>query len=121
MDFPKTGIIPEALTTESVNGFPPERVEVYPNFMVKRGSPSYPSVRLLGQLFNRCKEIEDIIYAEQLNEFEQTINMDDCLLISGDSWYVPAAEVAYKEYSNIIGVCFGNLIFVLSINILGYV
>lgn len=116
VDFPKSGHTPEDLRNKWQGDVPPETVERYPNFMCRTGSSSYKSTRLLGDLFNRVTEVQEIIRVEELVTSEENIQLDESVLIAGDAEYEAEASDAYGEYCAMIGV----IIVVVSLQSLFY-
>ena len=72
--------------------------------MCKNNTASYKSLRLLGDLYNRCVEIKEILRIEEISEAKE-IKLDRSVFVPNDSSYEAAAQNAYMEYSSIIEVC----------------
>ena len=72
--------------------------------MCRASSSSYKSTRLLGNLFNRVIEVQEIIRVEELVSSNENIKLDESVLIPGDAAYEGEASEAYGEYCAMIGV-----------------
>ena len=105
VDFPKTGVAPvvaeEALELVRDKG--------YPDFMEKEGTPSYPSSKLLGEMYRSAKyvcyetnEYKHIPYNSNVNDLDgnfRNISTHN-LYVAGCELYLRGADRLYREYSN---------------------
>ena len=93
VDYPKTGIKPkipeEAIAIVSKKG--------YPDFMEKKFEESYPSQKILGELYRYCKEVT---YPFELDMKEHPDVRDDLefMHIDGFEKYLNDAENVYEFY-----------------------
>ncbi|KAG6957113.1 hypothetical protein JG688_00011107 [Phytophthora aleatoria] len=67
----------------------------YPDFMQKKDKPSYPSKKILGKMYRRCKAIYDTTMTKGVSQMPIR---DDHFLISGYTDYVEQAQLLYRQY-----------------------
>ncbi|KAF1773732.1 P-loop containing nucleoside triphosphate hydrolase [Phytophthora cactorum] len=67
----------------------------YPDFMQKKDKPSYPSKKILGNMYRRCKAIYDTTMTKGMSQMPIR---DDHFLISGYTDYVEQAQLLYRQY-----------------------
>uniref|UniRef100_A0A914E5F4 RNA-dependent RNA polymerase n=2 Tax=Acrobeloides nanus TaxID=290746 RepID=A0A914E5F4_9BILA len=104
LDFPKTGISPDALKPKWENEQPPERCERWADFFEKSHEPAYASPRLVGQLYRRVKEVDDIL-AIAMNENDvTTIHQDPLLDVDGWQHFSDTAAQDYHRYKTQIQI-----------------
>ena len=86
VDAPKTGNWP---STEDIR-----RIEKRPDFMMKSDKPSYPSEKVIGKLFRRCRKFKDATS----EKYDQNLRLDKSLLLLGDDSFVENAKEVYYWY-----------------------
>ncbi|RLN56712.1 hypothetical protein BBJ28_00013763 [Nothophytophthora sp. Chile5] len=69
--------------------------KVYPDFMQNKEKPSYPSSKVLGKMYRRCKAIMDTTMAKGVSRMPAR---DDHFLVSGYTDYIVQADVLYRQY-----------------------
>ncbi|GMF51468.1 unnamed protein product [Phytophthora fragariaefolia] len=67
----------------------------YPDFMQNKDKPSYPSKKILGKMFRRCKAIFDSTMTKGVSQMRLR---DDHFLISGYIDYLDQAKMLYRQY-----------------------
>ena len=86
VDAPKTGKWPQ---------MPKMRpLEKYPDFMMKSDKASYPSDKLLGKLYRRCRKFKDTVSEKHM----QKMRVDSSFLLSGHAEYIDEAREVYEQY-----------------------
>ena len=86
VDAPKTGKWPQ---------MPKMRpLKKYPDFMMKSDKASYPSDKLLGKLYRRCRKFKDLASEKH----SQKMRVDSSFLLSGHDEYIDKAREVYKQY-----------------------
>ena len=86
VDAPKTGKLPK------MQGI--GEIKAYPDFMMKRDKPSYPSDKVLGKLYRRCRKFQDAAS----EKFDQKMRIDKSLLLQGNDRYIEEARESYQQY-----------------------
>ena len=86
VDAPKTGKWPKM---EGIG-----KIKAYPDFMMKRDKPSYPSDKVLGKLYRRCRKFQDAAS----EKFNQKMRIDKSLLLQGYDRYIEGARESYQKY-----------------------
>uniref|UniRef100_A0AC35UCD8 RNA-directed RNA polymerase n=1 Tax=Rhabditophanes sp. KR3021 TaxID=114890 RepID=A0AC35UCD8_9BILA len=61
VDFAKTGVFPEKLTSKGTKSCPPEQSKIVPDFIETRYKFSYQSNRLVGQLYRRLNTLQNLL------------------------------------------------------------
>ena len=86
VDAPKTGKWPQ---------MPKMRpLQKYPDFMMKSDKASYPSDKLLGKLYRRCRKFKDTVSEKHM----QKMRVDSSFLLSGHAEYIDEAQEVYEQY-----------------------
>ncbi|TDH71048.1 hypothetical protein CCR75_004631 [Bremia lactucae] len=67
----------------------------YPDFMQNKEKPSYPSKKVLGKMYRRCKAIFDSTMTKGVSQMPIR---DDTFLISGYTEYIQSATMLYHQY-----------------------
>ncbi|KAJ8569256.1 hypothetical protein ON010_g6007 [Phytophthora cinnamomi] len=67
----------------------------YPDFMQNKEKPSYPSKKVLGKMFRRCKAIFDTTMTKGVSQMPLR---DDHFLATGYTDYVEHANMLYRQY-----------------------
>jgi ERCC4-related helicase len=67
----------------------------YPDFMQNKDKPSYPSRKILGKMFRRCKAIIDTTMVKGASQMPVR---DDKFLTLGYTDYVDEAKMLYRQY-----------------------
>lgn len=86
VDAPKTGKWPK------MPKMPP--LKKYPDFMMKSDRPSYPSDKLLGKLYRRCRKFKDTASERH----SQKMRVDKSFLLPGHDKYIEEARELYQRY-----------------------
>ena len=86
VDAPKTGKWPKM---PSIG-----KTKACPDFMMKRDKPSYPSDKVLGKLYRRCRKFQDAAS----EKFNQKVRIDKFLLLQGYDRYIEEARESYQQY-----------------------
>ena len=86
VDAPKTGKWPKMPKTGLL--------KKYPDFMMKSDKASYPSDKLLGKLYRRCRKFKDTA-SEKHN---QKMRVDSVFLLSGQDEFIDKAREVYEQY-----------------------
>ena len=86
VDAPKTGKWP---STKGIR-----RIEKRPDFMMKSDKPSYPSEKVIGKLFRRCRKFKDATS----EKYDQNLRLDKSLLLPGNDIFVENAKEVYNWY-----------------------
>ena len=86
VDAPKTGKWPQ------MQGI--GKIKACPDFMMKRDKPSYPSDKVLGKLYRRCRKFQDAAS----EKFNQKMRIDKFLLLQGYDRYIEEARESYQQY-----------------------
>ena len=86
VDAPKTGKWPK------MQGI--GKIKACPDFMMKRDKPSYPSDKVLGKLYRRCRKFQDAAS----EKFDQKMRIDKSLLLQGNDRYIEEARESYQQY-----------------------
>ena len=86
VDAPKTGKWPKMPKMKPL--------ENYPDFMMKSDKASYPSDKLLGKLYRRCRKFKDTASEKH----EQKMRVDSSFLLSGHGEYIDEAREVYELY-----------------------
>ncbi|KAM7444491.1 hypothetical protein ABFA07_006888 [Porites harrisoni] len=86
VDAPKTGKWPK------MQGI--GKIKACPDFMMKRDKPSYPSDKVLGKLYRRCRKFQDAAS----EKFDQKMRIDKSLLLQGYDRYIEEARESYQQY-----------------------
>lgn len=86
VDAPKTGMWPKM----------PKMIPIkkYPDFMMKTDKPSYPSEKLLGKLYRRCRKFQDTAS----EKYSQKMRVDQSFLLQGHDRYLEEAREMYQLY-----------------------
>ena len=86
VDAPKTGKWPKI----------PKHVmlKTYPDFMLKSDKASYPSDKLLGNLYRRCRKFKDTASEKH----SQKMRVDSSFLLYGHAEYIDNAREVYQQY-----------------------
>ena len=85
VDAPKTGKWP---STQGI------KIEMFPDFMMKSDKPSYPSEKVIGKLFRRCRKFKDATS----EKYDQNLRLDKSLLLPGNDSFVENAKEVYNWY-----------------------
>ena len=85
VDAPKTGKWP---STQGI------KIEMFPDFMMKSDKPSYPSEKVIGKLFRRCRKFKDATS----EKYDQNLRLDKSLLLPGNDSFVENAKEVYYWY-----------------------
>ena len=88
VDAPKTGMWPKMPKMKPI--------KKYPDFMMKTDKPSYPSEKLLGKLYRRCRKFQDIAS----EKYSQKMRVDQSFLLQGHDMYLEEAEEMYQLYGD---------------------
>ncbi|KAL4130025.1 hypothetical protein PRIC2_006031 [Phytophthora ramorum] len=67
----------------------------YPDFMQNKDKPSYPSSKVLGKMFRRCKAIFDTTMTKNVTQMPMR---DDQFLTTGYTDYLNHARTLYRQY-----------------------
>lgn len=67
----------------------------YPDFMQNKEKPSYPSKKILGKMYRRCKAIFDTTMTKSVSRMPIR---DDHFLVAGYTDYVEQANLLYRQY-----------------------
>ncbi|KAL7997130.1 putative helicase/UvrB, RNA-dependent RNA polymerase, eukaryotic-type, ATP-dependent helicase HrpB [Plasmopara halstedii] len=67
----------------------------YPDFMQNKDKPSYPSRKVLGKIYRRCKAIFDTTMTKSVSQMPIR---DDHLLTNGYTDYLGHAKMLYRQY-----------------------
>ena len=86
VDAPKTGKWPNIPTHIML--------KTYPDFMLKSDKASYPSDKLLGKLYRRCRKFKDTASEKH----SQKMRVDSSFLLSGHAEYIDKAREVYERY-----------------------
>ena len=86
VDAPKTGLWPKMPGIKSE----------CPDFMMKTDKPSYPSEKILGKLYRRCKKFQDTASEKH----SPRMRVDKSFLLQGHDRYVEEARKMYQEYQD---------------------
>ena len=88
VDAPKTGRWPEI----------PRMVKIKkcPDFMMKTDKPSYPSQKIIGKLYRRCKKFQDTASEKH----SPRMHVDKSFLLQGHDRFVEDARKMYQEYQD---------------------
>ena len=86
VDAPKTGKWPQMPKMKPLKN--------YPDFMMKSDKASYPSDKLLGKLYRRCRKFKDTASEKH----EQKMRVDSSFLLSGHGEYIDEAREVYEQY-----------------------
>lgn len=88
VDAPKTGKWPE---------MPKMRpIKKCPDFMMKTDKPSYPSEKILGKLYRRCKKFQDTASEKH----SPRMRVDESFLLQGHNEYIEEARKMHQEYQD---------------------
>ncbi|XP_027049491.1 uncharacterized protein LOC113676949, partial [Pocillopora damicornis] len=85
VDAPKTGKWP---STQGI------KIEMFPDFMMKSDKPSYPSEKVIGKLFRRCRKFKDATS----EKYDQKLRLDKSFLLPGNDGFVKNAKEDYHWY-----------------------
>ena len=85
VDAPKTGKWP---STQGI------KIEMFPDFMMKSDKPSYPSEKVIGKLFRRCRKFKDATS----EKYDQKLRLDKSFLLPGNNSFVENAKEVYHRY-----------------------
>ena len=85
VDAPKTGKWP---STQGI------KIEMFPDFMMKSDKPSYPSEKVIGKLFRRCRKFKDATS----EKYDQKLRLDKSFLLPGNDSFVKNAKEVYHWY-----------------------
>ena len=86
VDAPKTGKWPK---------MPKMRpLKTFPDFMMKSDKASYPSDKLLGKLYRRCRKFKDTASERH----SQKMRVDKSFLLPGHDEYIEEAKELYQRY-----------------------
>lgn len=86
VDAPKTGKWPKMPKMKPL--------KKYPDFMMKSDKASYPSDKLLGKLYRRCRKFKDTASERHC----QKMRVDSSFLLSGHAEYIEEAREVYERY-----------------------
>ena len=86
VDAPKTGKWPQMPKMAPL--------QKYPDFMMKSDKASYPSDKLLGKLYRRCRKFKDTVSEKHM----QKMRVDSSFLLSDHAEYVDEAREVYEQY-----------------------
>ena len=86
VDAPKTGKWPKMPQMKPL--------EEFPDFMMKSDRVRYPSDKLLGKLYRRCRKFKDMA-SEKHN---QKMRVDESFLLPGHDQYIEEAREVYQRY-----------------------
>ena len=86
VDAPKTGKWPQMPKMRPLKKFP--------DFMMKSDKASYPSDKLLGKLYRRCRKFKDTASEKH----SQKMRVDSSFLLSGHAEYIDKAREVYDQY-----------------------
>ena len=86
VDAPKTGKLPK------MQGI--GEIKAYPDFMMKRDKPSYPSDKVLGKLYRRCRKFQNAAS----EKYNQKMRVDKSFLQQGYDRYIEEANELYRQY-----------------------
>ena len=86
VDAPKTGKWPQMPKMKPL--------KKYPDFMMKSDKASYPSDKLLGKLYRRCRKFKDIASEKHC----QKMRVDSSFLRSGHAKFIDKAREVYEQY-----------------------
>ncbi|XP_068758712.1 uncharacterized protein [Montipora capricornis] len=87
VDAPKTGKWPN----------PGKRnIKSYPDFMMKADKPSYPSEKILGKLYRRCRKFQDT--ASEKHSLK--LRVDKSFLLQGHARFLDEARKMFQEYQD---------------------
>ncbi|XP_068758709.1 uncharacterized protein [Montipora capricornis] len=85
VDAPKTGKWPNPRI---------QKIESYPDFMMKADKPSYPSENILGKLYRRCRKFQDT--ASEKHSLK--LRVDESFLLQGHDRFLDEASKMFQEY-----------------------
>ena len=85
VDAPKTGKWP---STQGI------KIKMFPDFMMKSDKPSYPSEKVIGKLFRRCRKFKDATS----EKYDQKLRLDKSFLLPGNESFVKNAKEVYHWY-----------------------
>lgn len=88
VDAPKTGKWPQI----------PKKLKIKecPDFMMKSDKPSYPSKKVLGKLYRRCKKFKDTAS----EKYSTKMRVDESFLIQGHERFLEDARDMFQEYQD---------------------
>ena len=86
VDAPKTGKWPKISGVASS--------KECPDFMMKSDKPSYPSEKVLGKLYRRCRKFQDTAS----EKYSQKMRVDNSFRLRGHDKYVEQARELYQQY-----------------------
>ncbi|KAJ7353981.1 hypothetical protein OS493_030827 [Desmophyllum pertusum] len=86
VDAPKTGRWPKMPKMRPIKN--------YPDFMMKSDKASYPSEKLLGKLYRRCRKFKDAAS----ERYSQKMRVDKSFMLPGHDRYVKKAQEVYQQY-----------------------
>lgn len=86
VDAPKTGKWPDTLGTGNIKKLP--------DFMMKSDKLSYPSEKVLGKLYRRCRKFKDTTS----EKYDQKVRLDKFFLLPGNNSFVENAKEVYSWY-----------------------
>lgn len=86
VDAPKTGKWPKMPNMGPL--------EEYPDFMMKSDKVRYPSDKLLGKLYRRCRKFKDTASEKH----SQKMRVDSSFLLSDHAEYIDKAREVYDQY-----------------------
>ena len=86
VDAPKTGLWPG---TGGIG-----LIKKLPDFMMKSDKPCYPSEKVLGKLYRRCRKFKDTASEKH----DQQMRVDKSFLLPGHDRYVEEAREVYQRY-----------------------
>ena len=85
VDAPKTGRWPKMPRMPAI---------LFPEFMMKTDRESYPSKRVLGKLYRRCRKYKD----KASENYSQKTRLDKAFLLPGNEKYIDDARQQYQQY-----------------------
>ena len=86
VDFPKTGKV--AMLPQDV------KISLYPDFMQKAEHNSYPSSKVIGKMYRKCKKIS----LQWLADENRKVSSCNMYLVHGYEKYLHEASLLYSEY-----------------------
>uniref|UniRef100_A0A7E4V712 RNA-directed RNA polymerase n=1 Tax=Panagrellus redivivus TaxID=6233 RepID=A0A7E4V712_PANRE len=107
VDLPKSGRCPSPLlgewkTTEDGRELQPEKVPIYPEFSNSVNTPTYTSVRLLGELHRKVRDLNELFDFGSISKNPNNVEIDESLLVDGDQKYYSLANELLIDYSTAI-------------------